>query len=55
MRLAAEVALSRVSKHNEELCGDAAQVVRTPGETTIILSDGLGSGVKANIDRKSVV
>lgn len=49
MRLAAEVALSRVSKHNEELCGDAAQVVRTPGETTIILSDGLGSGVKANI------
>lgn len=49
MRLAAEVALSHVSKHHEELCGDAAQVVRTPSETTIILSDGLGSGVKANI------
>lgn len=49
MRLAAEVALSHISKHREELCGDAARVVKTPHDTTIILSDGLGSGVKANI------
>lgn len=49
MKLAAEVGIAKLSKHQEELCGDATCVVKTPGETTVVLSDGLGSGVKANI------
>jgi len=49
MRLTADVSVARGSKHNEELCGDVVQIVRTPTKTTVIVSDGLGSGVKANI------
>ncbi|MBC7344869.1 MAG: serine/threonine-protein phosphatase, partial [Clostridia bacterium] len=32
-----------------ELCGDSIEITRSPRSTIIILSDGLGSGVKANI------
>lgn len=49
MKLAAEVGVARLSKYREELCGDATCIIKTPGETTVVLSDGLGSGVKANI------
>ncbi|MBS3985657.1 MAG: SpoIIE family protein phosphatase [Selenomonadales bacterium] len=49
MKLTADVAAARGSKHKEELCGDVFQLVRSPGKITAILSDGLGSGVKANI------
>jgi hypothetical protein len=45
----AEVDISQLSKMGEELCGDQVEVVRTPQSTIIVLSDGLGSGVKANI------
>ena len=49
MRLVAEVAQGSLAKAGEELCGDKVEVVKTPERTTVVLSDGLGSGVKANI------
>jgi hypothetical protein len=47
--LHAEVGLAQLSKAGEELCGDKVDIVRTPEATIIVMSDGLGSGVKANI------
>lgn len=38
-----------LNKTGEELCGDQVRVVKLPETTHVILSDGLGSGVKANI------
>lgn len=49
MRLVAEVAHGSLPKEGEELCGDKVEVLRTPQRYTVVLSDGLGSGVKANI------
>lgn len=49
LRLHAEVGLAQLSKVGEELCGDNVGIARTPQATIIVLSDGLGSGVKANI------
>ncbi|MDR3562694.1 MAG: SpoIIE family protein phosphatase [Negativicutes bacterium] len=49
IQLHPEVAVAQLSKCREELCGDKVEVTRSGELTTVVISDGLGSGVKANI------
>jgi hypothetical protein len=49
MRQIVEVAWESLCKYGEELCGDCVKIVSNPTSLTVVLSDGLGSGVKANI------
>ncbi len=46
-----EVDFQQQRKHGQNICGDAFQLLKIPEQSRIIsvLSDGLGSGVKANI------
>jgi hypothetical protein len=49
MRLFYEWGTKQLRKHGEELCGDNVAIARHADYVTLALSDGLGSGVKANI------
>jgi len=49
MRLYYEWGTRQLRKHDEELCGDSVAVSRHLESVTLAVSDGLGSGVKANI------
>jgi len=49
MRLFYEWGTKQLQKHGEELCGDNVDIARHADYVTLALSDGLGSGVKANI------
>ncbi|KPJ88816.1 MAG: hypothetical protein AMS17_04170 [Spirochaetes bacterium DG_61] len=49
MRVYYEWGTKQLIKHGEELCGDSIVITRYSDSVTMVLSDGLGSGVKANI------
>lgn len=49
MALFLEYGYTSFNKFGEELCGDMVSCVTKDGYTTLVLADGLGSGVKANI------
>lgn len=49
MRLYTETGFISLNHVGEQLCGDRVEVLRGDNAVTLVLADGLGSGVKANI------
>lgn len=49
MSVSVDICWKSFNKNFEELCGDKVEVLKTDNSEIVILADGMGSGVKANI------